>query len=493
MTNWMKKLALHYEQTRRRHPHENLMILFDIDGTILDMRFMILQVLKSYDTHHATDFFSSLTLDGITVHENQIETLLEMLQIPKKHHDSILAWYRANRWSSDAILGSHQPFTGVMEVIRWFQLQPDTFVGLNTGRPEDIRDDTLCSLNALGREYKTRFRSDLLHMNPYGWEQQVTNCKAAGVDFFRNIGYHVFAVVDNEPDNLDAIARRDPGQEILLLHADTIFESARRVLPAGSVSGRRYDLTDLIPERALPRHIQFVWHGVNDEYNLRQFLASNVRWAELDVRMDPDGDDIILRHDSFAETPLDEEEELVYLRDVLEPIRAHGKSVKLDFKEDGALVDQALDLVKIHAFEDARLWFNGNADLLGEDGFAVLHRAHPSAIFQCPVDHLTHLIPLNPGTVADELDRFCSWGITRFSVRWERERLKEVIDWMDTAGHEMNIYNVPDLEAFLKTVLLMPRSITADFNFPKWHYFGRGSGQRHQHYEYSVTKGPLMI
>ena len=49
-------------------------------------------------------------------------------------------------------------------------------------------------------------------------------------------------------------------------------------------------------------------------------------------------------------------------------------------------------------------------------------------------------------------------------------------------------YNVPDLKSFLQAVLLMPRSITSDFNFPKWHYYGRGSGQDSEHYEYSVHK-----
>ena len=60
---------------------------------------------------------------------------------------------------------------------------------------------------------------------------------------------------------------------------------------------------------------------------------------------------------------------------------------------------------------------------------------------------------------------------------------------MDQWGFEVNIYNVPDLEAFLQAVLLMPRSITSDFNFPEWHYYGRGSGHNNMHYEYSMRKG----
>ena len=44
-------------------------------------------------------------------------------------------------------------------------------------------------------------------------------------------------------------------------------------------------------------------------------------------------------------------------------------------------------------------------------------------------------------------------------------------------------------EAFLQAVLLMPRSITSDFNFPKWHYYGRGSGEEGNHYDYALRKG----
>ena len=57
---------------------------------------------------------------------------------------------------------------------------------------------------------------------------------------------------------------------------------------------------------------------------------------------------------------------------------------------------------------------------------------------------------------------------------------------MDQWGFDVNIYDVPDLESFLQAVLLMPRSITSDFNFPKWYYYGRGSGENGNHYEYSM-------
>jgi len=47
MKSWMAELAAHYEKMRRRYPQDRLMLLFDIDGTILDMRAMVLYVHRT--------------------------------------------------------------------------------------------------------------------------------------------------------------------------------------------------------------------------------------------------------------------------------------------------------------------------------------------------------------------------------------------------------------------------------------------------------------
>ena len=486
--SWMAELAHHHNKTRRQYPEDRLLILFDIDGTILDMRYMVLRVLQSFDREYNTRFFRKMQVVDIKVHENQVDRLLADLQIPSDKQGEILDWYNQHRWTSEYILHSHNPLPGVLEVIRWFQLQPNTFVGLNTGRPESIRTDTLRSLNELGKEYKVQFADELLHMNSSDWEQEVGNAKVAGVYYFQKAGYRVFAFIDNEPDNLKAVSKINPKQEILLLHANTIFESRRTSLPSHTVKGKTYDLTELIPEKALPRHIQFVWHGVNDEVNLRQFLASDITWGECDVRLDPIGDELILRHDSFVENPLDLDEEWLSLDRLLERLCQTDKSVKLDLKAGGILVDKVLEFVTKFCFEDVRLWFNGNVERLQEEGFRKLADAHPDSILQCPVDFLAPLIISAPEKAKDILDMFTSWSVNRFSIDWNTQNLRTFFDQMDEWGFEVNIYNVPDLEAFLQAVLLIPCSITSDFNFPKWHYYGRGSGQDSEQYEYTVHK-----
>lgn len=486
--SWMAELASHYEKTRQLNPQHRLMILFDIDGTILDMRYMVLHVLQAFDKSQGTHFFRRLKFSDITVHENQVERLLAIFQIPPKKQREILDWYNQHRWSSKFVLHSHQPFSAVLEVVRWFQLQPNTFVGLNSGRPEQLRSDTLRSLNELGEEFKVQFTDDLLYMNPQGWEKDVENSKVAGVRHFQEAGYRIFAFVDNEPDNLNAIAKIDPDKEILLLHANTIFESKRTRLSPRIVKGKTYDLTELIPEKALPQHIQFVWHGVNDEANMRQFLASDIAWAECDVRMDPLGDKLILRHDSFTEAPLEEDEEWLDFEYLLGRLLKAGKSIKMDLKAGGILVDKVVDCFASQSLDDAQLWFNGNVERLQKEGFRKLATAHPRAVLQCPVDFLAPLICSAPEKAKEILDMFTAWGINRFSISWQTQNMCAFFDQMDKWGYEVNIYNVPDLESFLEAVLLMPRSITSDFNFPKWHYYGTGSGEGGDYFGYSVRK-----
>jgi hypothetical protein len=325
-------------------------------------------------------------------------------------------------------------------------------------------------------------------MNPRGWDHEVEQSKVDGIRHFQEMGFRVFAFVDNEPKNLKAVSRIDKEKEILLLHADTIFESKRARLPAHSAKGKLYDLTELIPERALPRHIQFVWHGINDEINLRQFLASDITWGECDVRLDPVGSELILRHDSFKDSPLEVDEEWFGLEALLDRLEERKKSIKIDLKGGGILINKILGAVESRGLDDSRLWFNGNVERVQEDGFRTLARERPNAVLQCPIDFLAPLILSTPLKAKELLDMLASWGLSRFSLNWMAHDVRPVLARIHEWEFETNIYNVPDLNAFLQAVLLLPRSITSDFNFPKWHYFGRGSGEDRDYYQYSMRK-----
>lgn len=481
--DWMRSLAEHYARCRTASTDSRLLLVFDIDGTILDMRHMVRQVLASYDAAHGTDLFSDLEADDIDVHENQVDRFLETRGLTPALRSHVHSWYLSHRWEPAAVLEAHRPFRGVMEVIRWFQLQPLTFVGLNTGRPERLRGETLRSLNALGREYRVQFDDDLLQMNPGGWDDDICTGKIDGLHAFSAAGYRVVAVVDNEPEVIEALAAADRAGEVLFLHAQTLYQSQRVATPR-TVGGSHYDLRSLIAERDLPQHVQLVWHGVNDPANLRQFLASPVRWGEVDVRYDA-RHDLVLQHDASDAPSITSPASRLLLGDCLDAFRSTGKAAKLDLK-DPAAVGETLSSLRRSGLGDDELWFNGRIDTLGEQTFRRITLAHPRAVLQSPVDFLGPLMAAAPAEAKQTVATLARWGINRFSISWTNPHLRLLLDRLDEWGHETNIYAVPDLEQFLRAALLLPRSITADFNFPEWHYFGRGAGQRGRYHTYQL-------
>jgi hypothetical protein len=309
-------------------------------------------------------------------------------------------------------------------------------------------------------------------MNRSGADDDVTTSKVEGLRRLQLAGYRVVAVVDNEPDMIAAMVGSDGTEDVLFLHADTIFASRREPIPR-VVSGATYGLSGLVEESEIGRRVILAWHGVNGDHNLRQFLASRVRWAELDVRRDPVGG-LVLRHDSFVDAPWQRDERLMALRPCLQALRAARRSVKLDLKEGGDVVEEILDLVGGLGFADEELWFNGSIEAVGREGFRRLRRAHPSCIAQCPVDFLVPVLLAAPELAEDALGMLSAWGVSRVSLDWRTPGARDVLDAVERLGWEVNLYGVPDLESLLEAALLLPASVTADFNFPEWNYDGRG-------------------
>ena len=461
--SWMRQLASHYQWMRTAYPGEQLIVLFDIDGTIVDLRHMVLRLLREYDQRRGTSYFRSLGLSDINVNENQIETLLEAMPLLSEDvRADVTCWYRKRYWESDVMLESHRPYAGVMEVMRWFQIQPGTSVGINTARTERLREDTVRSLNALGGEFKVHFRDNLVYMSPYPWDREIECTKCEGIRYFQDRGYRVVAFIDNEPANLEAVAEMEGADDVLLLHADTLFETARSRLPRTTVSGDTYDITELASPEELPRHVQFVWHGVNDHESLDRFFNSDVQWCETAVRTDPATGDLVLSLD-----PIDEAvpSELMELAEFLDSSFAAGRSIKLDIMENGAALSKLITQVRSRGEDFPELWFSASVDVLGEDGFRTLRREFPNAVIQCPVDFMAPLILAMPDEAQRILSTVTDWGINRVSINWKNLLRRQVLDALESWGYEINIYNIPDLESFLKAALLLPTSLTADFNF----------------------------
>ena len=65
--NWMAELANHYERIRYEYPNDRLIILFDIDDTIIDIRYSVLHVLQAFDRDSKTNYFHKLICHTIYI------------------------------------------------------------------------------------------------------------------------------------------------------------------------------------------------------------------------------------------------------------------------------------------------------------------------------------------------------------------------------------------------------------------------------------------
>jgi phosphoglycolate phosphatase-like HAD superfamily hydrolase len=359
----MQSLSLHFARVRRAHPDDQLLIVFDLDGTVVDQRHAVRRLLIEYDRLHDTDHFHGLEAAELEGQENHLGRVLAERGLPPSIRSNVLGW----RSQPDSVGGIDRARPGILEVMRWFQLQPSTFVGLTTRRPPRLRDDTLRSLNRLGRELRAEFDVGLLQMNDDS--ASVVDSRVETLHVFARAGYRTFAVVDSEPAVIEALAHADDSGEILFLHArnpgDPVLAAPR------AVEGHDFDFTALIGERDLPDQVTLVWHGVNDEDNLHQFLASRVSWGECDVRRDPWGR-LVLRHDSFETTPWTHDERLLPLARAVDAFANHDRGIKIDLKDGPSILPEVVALLDEHRLASHRVWFNARIDVLGADGFRTL-------------------------------------------------------------------------------------------------------------------------
>ena len=460
MKSWIHRLAEHYADSRDLYPDDDLLVVFDIDGTILDSRYELLHLLRRYDQAHGTRYFAHLTVAAVTVTDCRLGELADRCGAPADAAD----WCATRRWDRDVILASHRPYHGVLEVIRWFQIQPDTDVALVTGRPESVRLTTLESLNTLGREFKVRFRDDLLVMFDDQLHDDVPEAKADAVRQLTVEGFRVVAMIDNEPRNLQAVAGADPDGQVLLVHADTIFASSTRLRPRRALRSVAYEVGELVSQDSLPRHVQFVWHGVDSARALDLFLMTEVGWAEFGVDRHPISGDLVVRRSPAERDALDRAPDL---RLYLEALRDCDRGVKLDVKSEEVIGD-LLRMVDDLSFPDERLWFSAALSNVPLDAFTGLRDGRPGAVLQTPLDSLGPFADVAPANVRALVDVLIAAGIDRFSLGWGAPGLASLMARLDDWDCAVNIYDVPNLQAFLQAILLLPTSITSSFDFPFW-------------------------
>jgi FMN phosphatase YigB (HAD superfamily) len=80
----MKELGVHHSFMYHSYPDEPLLVVFDIDDTILDLRHAILHVLTSFDRRHGTRFFRGPRAEALCGDENQLQQRARASNIFKK-------------------------------------------------------------------------------------------------------------------------------------------------------------------------------------------------------------------------------------------------------------------------------------------------------------------------------------------------------------------------------------------------------------------------
>lgn len=474
MKDWMTVLANHYNFMREEYPTDKLMVVFDIDDTIIDVRIAILFVLRKYDFDHKTNYFDDIELESINKEKDHTE-LFNKLKIDEETQNKIYKYLEDNLWTYDTILASHSPFKGVLEIMRWIQIQENSYVGLNTGRSEKLRKVTLLSLNTLGDEYRVNFSSDLLYMNQSLTKSEnfIENSKVEGIRYFQDKGFRVIAMIDNEPANLKAIHDKIVNEELLLFHAETLFRTPIKLKPKKAITGESYNLKNLIDKKHLPRHIQFVWDGVNDRENMIEFLSSNITWAELDVYRDPYSKKLILRHEDPKIDPRGKREKLFLLKTMVADLIKFNRSVKFVLKENGELLSELIVILKELKVPQDKIWFNTYVEKFDENSFQNIKRSFPNAIISAYVDFLIPICVKMPKKAKEILEELATWGYNRFSISFSTPYKNKFMAKMEEWGYNLDIRNVYSLEDFLKAVILNPSSISSNFYFPKWSLYGK--------------------
>ena len=240
-----------------------------------------------------------------------------------------------------------------------------------------------------------------------------------------------------------------------------------------------------LPLNTLPPEIDYVWHGANEPANLAHFLNSTIEWVEIDVNLTADGNGLILRHDSYAKLPAWVGEEPIDLQDALEALMQHNKRIKIDFKVGGKWIDRALELVDALMLPQPWLWLNADFDIFGRERISELAARYPAAVVQVPIHSIADRTTTGAELV-DAVNSAATLGINRFSIGYHYPAFEQIYAAVSAQGFESNIYGIADLAEFQAAIALKPRSITADFNFPEWYLYGRGSGHGGKFYVYTT-------
>ncbi len=233
MRDWIRTLLNHHELSLHRFPDQRLLVLFDVDDTFLDMRLALASLLRAYDASHASTHFAELQPHTLDRFGRGIESLLEQCRVPPAEQPQVLAWYQHKRRCGDIARLAHAPYRGLLALAAHLHRQPRTAVGINSARPEFLRQDTLNCLNTLAADTDLHFADDLAWFTPHGWRDDVCASKLAAIAQAQRRGTRVIAMIDSNADLLACLAAADYGDDLLLLASPDLVQAPAMFVAPG--------------------------------------------------------------------------------------------------------------------------------------------------------------------------------------------------------------------------------------------------------------------
>ncbi len=447
------ELVAHTERMRRDHPEDELLVLFDVDGTLLDLRIGLLDLLTGHDRSRGTELFQGLELSDLEPDEAGLRRLFDRLDIPHADRDELLMRFERLSWSPRAVLGAHQPFAGMLEVLRWFKHQPHVHVAANTSRGEDRREETEQALATLGAHYGVRLSADFLHLASPEPGEATAAAKVRGVEHFRRQGFRVVAVVDDNVHQLQAIgeALADPG--LKLVHAAGLVRS----LPSSPAPGGG---------SAQPARV--VWRGLESVEDLGHFLGSSIGWAEIVLEKSASGMLMVAPRERRAGLRPGHPAALA-LEELLGAFAQCDKGLRLVFRSgSGGLVSRVLHTLRQSSFPDRLVSFLASPEAVQEAGFAKLREGIPTATRIAQVSWMSELCALSPDLAAEQFRRLVEWGVTRASVDWSDPRRAELCEQAREAGLEIDLDAGGRISDYFQAASDQPMSVVSDFGCRTW-------------------------
>ncbi len=427
MESWLDLLSARVEALRRTPRADRVLFLLDADGVLLDPRPAVLDRLHDADRRAGREDFADLRAADF---EGQpVQSALA----------ARLGGERLER--AQRVLGPLlEPELGagaraaLLDLLRWLQLHPGSFVALRSARDEARAAATLAEVRRNTQGMGLRFSEDLLLLGPADGQRE------AGLAGLLERGFALAATLDAhlaQPGD----AQRDG--------APLAFDRQRLLeLPTAGRFGAGLS-------GAVRPPVPLNARGLCSRDSLATLLGSSASGVEVEIGSDPRGE-LFLRGAPAGEAPIAFEELLGML--------AQGeKSLVLDLGSCDTLMPRALLALTRSGFRADRVaicapaarWrdsaFRGRVG----DGFAA-------AVLRASVRAADGRDEGADSGLGTQLDQLASLGIGRIGVEWDDPRRDEVLAIAAGRGLDADLACPRSLPALLSALAQRPAAVTCE-------------------------------